>query len=833
MNEQYQTINNQAWEYYENNDQEKAFELASTLVDKYPDKVGGYYLKGIIEHGKKNYPKSVDYFKNALNFDSESKAGGYIHYWLGKCYNEKSKSDFLEKFKENPVYNFDMAKFSFEKAFEYDDYPQTLIDELLSIYRKDNFRSANILKKATNKFPENIEFNIKYSRALFNINKGGDAFKFLESKAQILNSPSIYYELGILLFKKQDFTNAILNFEKAIQAIEKKDINSTAKIHYQIGEAYFKNGDFQNSCIQYEKSFDLITEYNNANPGFYNNYFFVSVFGFIASKAQLNNEKDIEQFISAIPLIKDSLEYIDFHEEFFLESYVDSYVIHDLHNRICFKTLNKIKKTIKNENTCYKINYLKVILYQEESKEESRLTILREILQQDTLHEDFFFEHLSESYYRCLHDRICEKKNYEDLLKYLGADLTKERSLRNNFNEYYLEKIIEWLFDDKNYKGIISLKKHFTSIQLDKANSWFEVAYSYNEIGDKNNAQKSYEHHLSLNKQSTAALNNLANIYHEKEQLDYVEKAIKLYEKAIKIDGEKELYVRNLKTTKATKESLLKEKSKKDILERTFKRAIDLLKQEDYFSLETLHNFLLNLKKDDEFENNEIAIQDDYFPSLMNTSLTKANKFKKIWLSKNYIFLTDEFDDYNIPIYKINPYIEDAINSQKKIISENDLPVKWLIGIEGINVSKLEEIEYFNCLEKIKKINKKYKPLIERDYNELVFNHIMGNIKSTIVLSGSFVELILTYYLEKQKVSSINYTNNGKKVTKDLYDCSLFDLISFIEDKGYFGKEFFHLTNLSRVYRNFIHPGLELKNTLNKGKSDICFISTMEIFKLI
>ena len=51
--------------------------------------------------------------------------------------------------------------------------------------------------------------------------------------------------------------------------------------------------------------------------------------------------------------------------------------------------------------------------------------------------------------------------------------------------------------------------------------------------------------------------------------------------------------------------------------------------------------------------------------------------------------------------------------------------------------------------------------------------------------------------------------------------------------KKYFGNDFFPLTNLSRVYRNFIHPGVELKNSLDKTKSDLCFISSIEILRKI
>jgi hypothetical protein len=66
-----------------------------------------------------------------------------------------------------------------------------------------------------------------------------------------------------------------------------------------------------------------------------------------------------------------------------------------------------------------------------------------------------------------------------------------------------------------------------------------------------------------------------------------------------------------------------------------------------------------------------------------------------------------------------------------------------------------------------------------------------------------------------------------------MIDCVLYDLIMYAEKKVLFGADFQSLTNLSRIYRNFIHPGKKLKDELNKAKSDLCFISAMEILKKI
>jgi tetratricopeptide (TPR) repeat protein len=177
------------------------------------------------------------------------------------------------------------------------------------------------------------------------------------------------------------------------------------------------------------------------------------------------------------------------------------------------------------------------------------------------------------------------------------------------------------------------------------------------------------------------------------------------------------------------------------------------------------------------------------------------------------------------------------ILQEKKIEGEKfkKIPENWSLSLKNINVSKLEEFEYFELIKRIEKINQKYRPLIERDFKELIFNYLVGNFKSTIVISGSLVEMILTYQCEKKKFKLIRVENSkGVFVNKKLYDCVLNDLIAFIESQKSFGNDFQHLGNLARVYRNFIHPGLELKGKIDiKSKADLCIISAMEILKKI
>jgi hypothetical protein len=107
--------------------------------------------------------------------------------------------------------------------------------------------------------------------------------------------------------------------------------------------------------------------------------------------------------------------------------------------------------------------------------------------------------------------------------------------------------------------------------------------------------------------------------------------------------------------------------------------------------------------------------------------------------------------------------------------------------------------------------------------------------KATIVLSGSLVEALLTYYLERKKIKTLTILLENKQ-TKNikLYDAVLSDLLNFIQEQKYFGNDFHHLGSMSRVYRNFIHPGLELRSKESiESKAQLCFLSTLEIIKRV
>ncbi|MDR6373040.1 tetratricopeptide (TPR) repeat protein [Chryseobacterium bernardetii] len=826
MNEKlYQELTDKAWHFYDNKDFKKVEKSCNEIIKIFPDKFGGYYLLGIIKHEEKQYKKAIECFKIVLEKDINKRVTGLVYYWTGEIYGTQRNWDFTSDDK-NEMYDYEMSIYHYEKSFEYEDYPRETVKKLIYIFRKDNYKRCHILKKSLDKFKDDAELMIEYTKSLVLTNQRSEAYSFLHIKNEIFNYPILHYQLSKMYFEDLDLQNSLIHCENAVSNYKDDSSYVNSGLNYNLGKIHYQKKDWLSAHNYFKSSFDIIIN-NNLNSEYKDQNLWVCALGMIACLGNLRRNSDIIDFINSLPFLTENLNYLEFEFVFNINyTYTESEI--ELYTKKNSSLLTQLKNKSKNLDFKTKILWLKYIIHYCEQNQDEQHNVLREILSNDNYKHDILYEKLSETYSEQIQNNI-------NCIQLLLEDLKDYSNFRKDFNSYSLSNIIDTLFKNKKYSQIIDLKNTFEHSKLEKADIWFEIAYSYDEIGKTKDSEAVYEYIHSRNKKTGATLNNLANIYRDKKDINYVRKAIKMYEEAIKIDGSEELYERNLKNTKDTFEKLLKEKNEKDYIENSFKKSLLLIKNEDYFSLESLGNFLNNIKKEENFKNGEISIQNEYFPSLIKTNIENATKLKDIWISKNYVLQTKRYDNYNIPIYKVNPYIEEVLLKQKQLILERDIPIKWIDGFSKLNMSRLDEIEYFILKEKISKFNKKYKDIINRDFDELVLNYLIGNIKSTVALSGSFVELILTFYLERKKIRNISYLQNGRSFNRNIYDSSLNDLISYIEQNNHFGKDFFHLTNLSRVYRNFIHPGLELKekDELNKGKSDICFISALEILKKI
>ena len=372
------------------------------------------------------------------------------------------------------------------------------------------------------------------------------------------------------------------------------------------------------------------------------------------------------------------------------------------------------------------------------------------------------------------------------------------------------------MYTEKCYGQIVELY-NMPAIKNKSTLYMFEVAYSLADTNKNDEAERIYEYLLERSPKNTSILNNLHILKKRKGDID---SAYDLISKAYKITKSDEIISKNY----SSMYDIVEERKQ---IDEQFKVALIRLQKENDFVLEKLRNFLLAAKKDSDFKNGIIPIASWKFKVLMKTDEQKADSLKEQWLDRGYLRRTGDRGNYQEHVYQINPYIETNINK----IKGNKIPAVWIKGIENINGEKLASLKYFEVLEAIQKIRKKYKCIIERDINELTINYIMNNYKSVVVLSGSMVETLLIYYCEKKKIQIIDYSKNQRNISKKLYDADLGDLLNYFQIHGMLDDILVHMGNISRISRNFIHPGKELRDTeeLNEAKASICFISAIEI----
>ncbi len=115
-------------------------------------------------------------------------------------------------------------------------------------------------------------------------------------------------------------------------------------------------------------------------------------------------------------------------------------------------------------------------------------------------------------------------------------------SLQHESNPLLLYKKIDVLFAAKQYQEVEKVIDSIVDNDKFNKNYLFKYAYSLAENGKENEALLNYQKHLENKPNESAALNNLGNIFRNRNDCD---KAIELYEKAIEIKNNL-LYVNNL-----------------------------------------------------------------------------------------------------------------------------------------------------------------------------------------------------------------------------------------------------------------------------------------------
>jgi len=408
------------------------------------------------------------------------------------------------------------------------------------------------------------------------------------------------------------------------------------------------------------------------------------------------------------------------------------------------------------------------------------------------------------------------KREYDSEKKHIAA-LIKESPSEA---VYLAEALIESLFATKKYKWIVDLFE--SPIFLEKPQLYsFELAFSLNNVGKSDEAGVVYEELLEYEPNNSSILNNLHLIY--KKQGNRA-KAWPLIKAAYGIAPEDSTIETNYK-------SLLSEIQEAEEQEAIFEAAVEKVSKENSFVLEKLSNFLLAAKGDENFSDGCIPIPRWKLKVMMKTDEQKSLSLINQWIDKGYVSKTGNRGQYGEAVYRINPKIFPAMEMD----TTTKLPDVWITGINRINQENLIDMGFFEAMKKIANVDKDFRNEIERDVNELFLNVIFRNSKSIIVLSGSLTEMLLIYHLHKMGLSEIEYEIDSKKKKKKLLDCTIFDLINVCEQRNFLKAITVNLGHVSRLYRNYIHPGKEIKddNKLDFNKATLCYSATLEILHTV
>lgn len=380
-------------------------------------------------------------------------------------------------------------------------------------------------------------------------------------------------------------------------------------------------------------------------------------------------------------------------------------------------------------------------------------------------------------------------------------------------------RLIETLFQEHKFSRIVEL--FYSDVCTPPETFYiFEVAYSLSELGYIDESEKVYEHLLAHESNNSVLLNNLSHIKRQKNQLG---EAFELIRKAHEIFPQDEIIAENY-------HQLFTIVQQQQSIREAYTRALDFLPDESNVVIEKLHSFVENLYKQSEFINYRMPIPEWKFHELIEIDSSQVKTLLEDWLKKWYLRDTGNRSKHLVPIYELNPFLGKELEQ----IELKQLPVKWLEGFDELTIENLEGLSYFSLLRKIRKMKKKYRDIAERDLNELFLNYLMKNEKAVIVLSGSLLEIILVYYCEKKKITKLYFPRKNNRTEKrDLYECDLAEILQYLKEKKMLSDLFVHVGNISRIYRNFIHPGRELREAelLSQSNSALCFLSTLEIIK--
>lgn len=719
---------------------------------------------------------------------------------LEKELKNKKKDDSIAKYQLGIVYSHQDKKIKtaidiFKELLE-ENFNKPFIYIFLSEYAFDYKEKINTIKCGISLYPKNIILN----RLLLEITTDSDEVKkiysTLESKNSLINYDNL--KMAEIYYKNYNYKETINNLDKI--NLEKQNnytnnqiillkntcayyLNDSIKLEdikkYTIGNLKEEFGylGFYLEIAYYLKKQD----YKKVNEIIENlpyNMFSDVFFEVFTNDGRYPCYFEFENFFNEINSIISKLENIDIQSINKIETIKIIYKL-----KYDFEETKLTKKEIKD--------YLKIIKLEfTQSKEECLVEVYFDLLMKNNNQEKaikFLFENYLYSF-RC--NKIIDLDNYK--FSQIAINLLYSKIVSRNSNlelnkkeKKLIELLMKLLYLNKEYKKVCIISEMYNKkVDFEKNNILFNIAYSYVEIEKFEIAEKIYLKLLKKDKNNSAILNNLGIIYERKGEIN---KALEYLEKAESISHD-DTHVRNIKRCNSTIEE--KKKNQEEILE-----GKENIKRENVFIINKYESFVKYKN-----ESGDIICSYNELPTFLNINPEKSKEVLDIFLKKKYLFKLNQHS-YETPksVYKVNCLVEEEIIN---IRNNNKLMNEMIDKINKISLDKMDNMNLNNKFDKLNNINNlEISSILKRDYFELFESYILNNQKSVTILSGSIIETILIYIIKE-------HDNN---IENKLYEYDLTKLLNICENNNYISSVPLNFINGLKKYRNFVHPGVEIR----------------------
>ena len=523
--------------------------LCSKVLKTEPDNVKANYYLGLALYEKRQFEEALIKLKLSLEKDKDRVYGGYINYWLGKVYE---------------AYHFESrdetaARKHYDEAREYEQFPSDVLLRIAQSYswvkKEDLEQKIQLYQEGIDKFPENPDFYVHlaglYDGHLDDTEKAIATLNNAIAKG--VKSPSIWYTLGALHFRRKYFSDARSCY---LRLLEFDEVSESFPVIYSlVADTYFEDGLLSEAIESYSRSIETAKEHK---------YGYVAYFGLIIAYYRKNQKGKALKVFDKIALDKDLYDFAVGYECFYLDQHYPEELIFDDKMKLAIKVVREMLQSKTEPLLLGKALVIDALLLKEKEQYAKAEKLLLQSLQY--LDSEFIYKRLAEVYEMMFYEKNGDCLKGTELATYLESlkdSIERHPALRKYLAQQVLNTVGKHLFELRKHEEIVRLCNMFEVSEIDEAELWFEVGYSQGESGETEKSKIAYERYLKLYGESSAVLNNLANIYKGEGKVD---EAISMYEKAIELDPDDEIAKGNLQRALEQKEevALKREKERRE-----------------------------------------------------------------------------------------------------------------------------------------------------------------------------------------------------------------------------------------------------------------------------